>query len=612
MLPRVAAAGAALLLVAVGMFLGPPAVAGVDDFEFESAHVELTLTRDADGTSRLRVVETLVALFPEFDQNRGIVRDIPSSERFGEFGRVDHRVTVVGVTNERGEPVPFERSTWTDFDGTGFVSLALGTDDYVHGRTTYVIEWTARDVVLPYLDTAADEFYWDVHGTGWRQPFGAFTAELHLGPGLAEALTGGTACYLGEAGGSDSCTLERTGDGFRLDAGPLSRYQGATIAAAFELGTFRTPTPIERSWPFTVLPWVLLGILAAATVLIVVFRRVRWNHAPGRGIVVPEYEGPDELGVMAAASLVGRRQAALPAQLVRLATEGIARLVEDPGQREDRRFRLELLDPAAADGPDAAAVKRLFANEHRAGAVVVLDRQDRKLGDRIASLQAVAAGALASRGYVAQGPRSPLRRLIFWPGFAVVLGSIGLLVWCGVQDVGSPLLTFQVIVGVVGGLVVMGFSGRPVRRTAKGAEAYDRLLGLRDYLRLAEADRLRVLQSPSGAVRERIDPDDPAAVVRLYERLLPWAIVWGVEKEWAEVLASRYAESPASSDALSFASGISAVSVLGSRYAASSFATTPSVASSGSSGSGGGSFSGGSSGGGSSGGGGGGGGGGGR
>jgi uncharacterized membrane protein YgcG len=100
-------------------------------------------------------------------------------------------------------------------------------------------------------------------------------------------------------------------------------------------------------------------------------------------------------------------------------------------------------------------------------------------------------------------------------------------------------------------------------------------------------------------------------VVKLYERLLPWAIVWGVEKEWAGELAAHYSESVPPSSNLDFASGLAGLSAVGTSFSASSFATTPPVSSS--SGSGGSSSSSGfSSGGGFSGGGGGGGGGGGR
>jgi uncharacterized membrane protein YgcG len=608
--PRVLAVGAALLVGAGILFSGPAASADVDDFEFESLHVEYELTRDADGTSQLRTIETFVALFPDFDQNRGIVRDIPTRERIDGFGMVDRGVSVVGVTDGSGEEVPYERSTWTDDDGTEFVSLALGTDDFVQGRTTYVIEWTARDVILPLTDPApSDDFYWDVNGTGWAQPFGSLTAEVRLGDGLAEAFADRLVCY---SDGIESCDFAADGDGFALDAGPLDAFGNATIAIGFEPGTFRSPTPLEQSWVFTVLPWVLIGVLAAETVLIILLRSLRWRHAPGRGIVIPEYEGPDDAGVLVAATLVGRPKSALPAQLVRLATEGAVRLVEDPEEPLDRRYRLEILDASAVTGSDRKALSKLFGGKKKAtdGATLVLDRKDVELGDRVSALVTESVGSVRARGYLAEGSPSPLRRLIFWPGLAVAGAGIAGMVYSAVTEAATALLVVLFAVAIVGGFLVVIFSGKPLRRTARGAEVYDRLLGLREYLRVAEADRLRVLQSPEGAVRERIDPSDPAAVVRLYERLLPWAIVWGVEKEWGRVLADHYDESITPSSGLAIDPSLIAVSTLGRSFASGSFATTASTTSS--SGSGGGSFSGGSFGGGFSGGGGGGGGGGGR
>ncbi len=309
---------------------------------------------------------------------------------------------------------------------------------------------------------------------------------------------------------------------------------------------------------------------------------------------------------MAAAELLKRPAGALPAQLVKLAVDDIVRLVEDPDEPEDRRFRLELLDVSAAvSSPDDRALGKLFAKDKKNGASLVLDRKNRKLGDRIATLVTQARSALRP-GYLSRGEKSTLSRLIYWPALAVFVAAIGLAVWCGIQDVGSLLLSITIPLAIGGSIVVMGFSGKPERRTAQGTLAYEQLLGLRDYLQLAEADRLRVLQSPEGAERTRIDPNDSAAVVKLYERLLPWAIVWGVEKEWGQVLENHYAETPSASDNLSFSSGFAGVSVLGGSFAASSFSTTPTVSSS--SGSGSSSFSSGSSGGGSSGGGGGGGG----
>src|SRR5215207_7565690 len=56
-----------------------PVSTDVDDFSFESLDVQYTLGTAEDGTSTLLVEERFVALFPDYDQNRGMRRSIPDS-----------------------------------------------------------------------------------------------------------------------------------------------------------------------------------------------------------------------------------------------------------------------------------------------------------------------------------------------------------------------------------------------------------------------------------------------------------------------------------------------------------------------------------------------------
>ena len=53
---------------------GGPVRTGVNDFTFDSFDVVYRLGRDAEGHATLLTTETLVARFPDFDQNRGIRR----------------------------------------------------------------------------------------------------------------------------------------------------------------------------------------------------------------------------------------------------------------------------------------------------------------------------------------------------------------------------------------------------------------------------------------------------------------------------------------------------------------------------------------------------------
>jgi uncharacterized membrane protein YgcG len=294
---------------------------------------------------------------------------------------------------------------------------------------------------------------------------------------------------------------------------------------------------------------------------------------------------------------------------VNFAVQGIARLIEDPEQPEHKRYRLEILDRGnAVQKDDDIALRKLFGDTGKSE--LVLDRQNRKLGDRIASLIGQTNAVPKERGLLTKNA-SPITKFLRWPAFACFVAGWFIVFWSDNAGVSSALLVFQLVAIILGSVIVIGFGGVPTRRTRLGAETLEHLQGLRDYLQLAEADRLRVLQSPEGAQRTRIDPDDDDAVIKLYEKLLPWAMVWGVEKEWQDVLGKRYAETQTEPSNLQFSSGLSGLTGFATSATSSGFAQT--VTTSSYSGSGGGSsFSGGSSGGGFSGGGGGGGGGGGR
>jgi len=137
-----------LTLAAVGLLMGVAAPASAlpadtSDFEFQLFDADYTIGKAADGTSTLAVVEHIVAVFPNYDQNRGIIRAIPNY-----YQQVDLETTVQSVVDENGDAVPFEQT-----DGNEFTELALGTDDYVYGATTYVISYTQQNAVGTFADT---------------------------------------------------------------------------------------------------------------------------------------------------------------------------------------------------------------------------------------------------------------------------------------------------------------------------------------------------------------------------------------------------------------------------------------------------------------------------
>ncbi|HEY8589576.1 MAG TPA: DUF2207 domain-containing protein, partial [Naasia sp.] len=281
------AALAVLVLAPATLGAGVSAAADTDDFHFASFDADYRLERTADGHATMTIVETLVAQFPDFDQNHGIVRAIP--ERYDD---VPLNVQVLSVTDADGAPVPFERSS-----DDGFARLALGTDEFVHGRQTYVIEYTVDDPIRAFDDTGVDELYWDTNGTGWAQPFARVSARFHVPAELADSLTGAAACYRGPSGSAERCAVaSKTAGGgvvLAVDEADLSAGENVTVAIGFEPGTFARPVPLTEAWWATVLPLLLLAAALAAMVAMIAVRLARWGDARGRGIIVPQYTPPE-------------------------------------------------------------------------------------------------------------------------------------------------------------------------------------------------------------------------------------------------------------------------------------------------------------------------------
>ena len=63
-------------------------------------------------------------------------------------------------------------------------------------------------------------------------------------------------------------------------------------------------------------------------------------------------------------------------------------------------------------------------------------------------------------------------------------------------------------------------------------------------MKLAEAERIKVLQSPRGDLTQKVAVDDHRQLVKLYEKLLPYAMLFGIEKDWAKEMAGLYEAAP--------------------------------------------------------------------
>ncbi|WAB81004.1 DUF2207 domain-containing protein [Microcella daejeonensis] len=506
----------------------------VDDFVFDSIEVEYRLDRDARGRATLDVVETLVARFPEADQNRGIRRQIPERYQGRPTG-----LEVDSVTDERGIARPYSVESE---DGVTRVTAAVPEGQFVRGVQTYVITYSLRDAVDAFDDTGAEEFYWDVTGTDWAQPFARVTARVVLGEGLAEALLPERLfCYRGAAGSTDPCPIALEGGTVVATADGQAPYETATVALGFRPGTFTLYDDSYLASPGAVVQ-VLGGLAAIATAAwAVVLRRGRYRDAPGRPVIVAEYLPPRGLPVMDAALLLHHRNRAVASQLVDLAVRRVITIIETGTGRGGRKrsWRLRLESAEGVEGAERALLEVLFPAGLVPGAEKTLTNSDTTTGTAIQKLLLREDGRMTTRGLrrpVATRHGLGLTALAL---LALVAMGVGAAIAAGEARGGG--LPFALILLAIGGFAVVAVCLYRRPFTAEGSEVRDHLRGLERYIRLAEADRMRVLQSPEGALRDPVDASSRDEQLRLTERLLPWAVLFHHEKQWAEVL-GRYAD----------------------------------------------------------------------
>ncbi len=584
-------------VVVAASVIGEP-MPNVDDFSFRSFDAVYRLSRDADRRSVLETTETLVAQFPQFDQNRGIRRAIPL-----DYDGHPTDLVVESVTDASGAPRAFE----TERDEAGeFLLVTVRADDFVHGEQTYVITYRQQNVTFEPDDAAIDEFFWDVNGTGWRQPFGSVRAELRLSPDLVDALTGDAACYRGPSGSIQPCdSLVIDPPAAVAEAAGLGPFENLSLAVAFRDGTFE-----PRDASFGASPAAITGAVGAAFALFamlttIVLRAVRWRNHPGRGTIIAQYEPPTGLSAMEAADLAGHAGKGVTATILERAVAGELRVVET-GRK---RYAVDFVGGELGDHDAQSVVRALYRDNPYPGARRALKSRDPSLGRRLLSLRQKVHKRVVKSG-LRHRPDLGIRLLLAVVAVAAAVLSVvfGIIALDDRRGGAWPFLVF--VVAIIGALatVVIVAGVRPL--TEAGRAARDHLEGLRLYIRLAEADRLRVLQSPSGALRVGApgaaapvagQVPDPATVLKLNERLLPYSVLFGLEREWSEVLAELYAREGGSPSWYSGSSGFNAGAFavgVSSFSSASSASWSGSSSSSSSSGSGGGGSSGGGGGGG--------------
>lgn len=534
---RIFGAVAVLVLAILLVPLQNVAAQNTNDFTITSYDIHYELSADAEGRSVLKTTETIVADFPTTNQNHGIERAIPA-----RYDGHPTSLSITNVTNGQGGVV-----NYSTYDSNGNTVVRVGdADTYVHGEQTYQLAYTQRDVTKFYQDTNKDEWYWDTNGLEWKVPIETLTVTATIDQSLANTLIGAPSCYQGEQGSTSTCSITTMGEGsYMLTATNLSASENVTIVFGFQPNTFAgyTRTLLET---ITLIWGIIQGItvpIAFGLIIafLIIYSRKKFRSAEENPIAV-EYIPSREASVLVSSQLLTAPQATFSAQLIDLAVRHFISIVQTKEKvgwklaeydiviakdlstlkEEEKEIIIDMFSSAPGTLPavgDRLALATLKNNMSYRAKTLDDDKKLKKLIEGTYGLR----------------EKSPQASRLFY---------IWAIVICIVA-----ILSLSIALGVVAIIIaLLGWSLRPL--TDKGLLLRRYLLGLDKYIKASEVERLKFLQGPDTAqkVGYALDPNDKGQLVKLYERVLPYAMLFGYEKEWAKHMGDFYQQAQTSPD----------------------------------------------------------------
>lgn len=558
-------------LIAVSFVFGPKV--------FAAEHIsQYTVNLSVQENGDLKVQEIIDYDFDNL-QRHGIFRNIPVEyTRNGNKLRLD--VSNFQVVNEKGEAYKFAST----HEGSQLVIKVGDADTLISGVHEYILQYDVKKPVV-FQDTF-DRLSWNAIGTEWNIPIESINVHM-VAPKSFENKILKVNCYRGVYGVAQSCgfgSVQKLGADFKTTN--LGQNKGITIDIDFKKGTVLPPTQKEllleqlKKW------WSIIVPLLTFIILCVLWYK-KGRDPKGRGTIITQFDAPDGLTPAEVGTLVdqGADDKDVFAEIIYLATKGYLKIFKEEKKgifgTEDYTLTLLKSTSQVENVVDQKLLQALFkyapvnevtSNSEKKVGTVKLSSLKNKFYIDLKVIQSHLYSTLTTLGYFKKNP-AKVRTTYVVIGF--VIAGIAIVA------LGSNVSLIVRASLLLSGICVCIFGFFMPARTQKGVEAREHILGLKNYLSVAEKDRIDFHNAPEK------NPET-------FEKFLPYAMVLGVEKVWAKQFAdlsiqpSWYGSSSGSAlNAIAFTSGMSHFSSV----ATSSMASSPS--SSGGGGSSGGGFGGG-------------------
>lgn len=467
------------------------------------------------------VTETITAKF--VGSWNGIYRTVPVEYHTPQGFNWTLHLDLLGATGTGGRALRVEKERERHY-----IKYKIWIPGAQDASRTFTLRYRARNGLRFFDDH--DELYWNVTGDEWDVPVGIASARITLPQGATGVRATAFNGVYGSAAQDAAVAIEGATVRVTMPR-PLGFREGLTAVIGWDKGLVAEPTTSDRAlgflasnWPLGIPLLVLLGMFA-------LWRRV--GRDPETLPVAVRYEPADSLTPAEAGTLLDESadMRDITATVVDLAVRGHLRIEERDekvllGLMSKKDYLFHRLTPASGGAPlqrhESLVLDGLFDGGGTEVKLSDLDNEFyRHLGDIKDSIQ----DRLVDRGFYRTRPDKVKG---WWIAGAAMLGAVigfgGSVIAAGLDMTPLP----WVIAGVGSGLVMLTFSRIMPTRTVEGARALERVRGFEEFLRRVEGERFeRLVKTPE-----------------MFERFLPFAMAFGVERKWAKAFQDIYRDPP--------------------------------------------------------------------
>jgi len=538
-----------------------------------NANVEIiddfVVTIDIMKDSSLFVTEEISYDFG-LGQKYGIFRDIPYKYKV-RGGNFSLRLSKISVSNEFGEEYDFSVNKKGNYK-----SIKVGdADTFVSGKKKYIIKYKINRALNFFADY--DELYWNVTGNEWTIPIKQSRAVVNFPVSLNEDKIKAQ-CFSGKSGSTNSCISHRYQykskdmvESVSFVDDKLLAGEGLTIVLGLAKNVVKEPHIVVRIFQI-IKDNYILGLPIAIFMVMLFLWYKKGKDPMGRGVIIYQTKAPKNLTPAEVGTIIDEKvhKKDISADVINLAVKGyikISKIKKDGYIFKSSDFlltKLKEFDDSLALH-EKNLLESLFKEEYLKESLKKIKKKiskksEHSLNDKTlnfinnlfdfkedyneqefsASKKTVSLSQLRDKYYkdlesvkkqvyistVEKGlfTKNPTKVRGFYTSIGVIFLVLG---WFA-----GPLFDFVGILGfIVSGIIFIIFAFFMPQKTKKGVLAREHILGLKTYIETAEKDRIDFHNAPEK------NPEH-------FEKLLPFAIVLGVEKKWAKQFRDIYSGNP--------------------------------------------------------------------